>query len=283
MGKIIIASDSSCDLSPEIIERYDIKIVPFTVNMGEKSYKDGVDVFPDDLYKFEQESGTLPKTAAVNMAEAEEFFEKIRDDKSDPIIFFALSASMSGTYQYATAAAEELGNIYTVDSQNLSTGVGHLVIKAAELAKSGKTVDEILAVIEKMKPCVRASFVLDKLEYLHKGGRCSAVAAFGANLLKLKPMIGVRDGAMGVEKKYRGQYYEVLKQYTKDLLEGNDNVDLDRCIVTHSGVTPECLNDIVELVKTTLPFKEVLITRAGATISVHCGPNCLGVLFVEKY
>ena len=283
MGKIIIASDSSSDLSPELIARYDVKIMPYTVIMGEKSYKDGIDVTPDDLLSFAAKTGKLPKTAAVNTAEAEDFINSIRTNPDDEIIFFTLSSKMSGTYQYAALAAENLGNVYTVDSQNLSTGVGHLVVKAAEMRDNGNGVEEILDVINRMVPKVRASFILDDLEHMRKGGRCSAVAAFGANLLKIKPMIAVRDGEMGVAKKYRGQLCEVLKQYTLDLLENKDNIDLDRCFVTHTRMDPEWVADIIELVKATLPFKEVIETTAGATISVHAGPNCLGVLFVEKY
>ena len=283
MGKIIIASDSSSDLSPELIKRYDVKIMPYTVIMGEESYKDGIDVTPDDLLSFVAKTGKLPKTAAVNTAEAEDFINSIRSNPDDAIIFFTLSSKMSGTYQYATLAAQNLGNVYTVDSQNLSTGVGHLVVKAAEMRDNGSSVQEILDVMNRMVPKVRASFILDDLEHMCKGGRCSAVAAFGANLLKIKPMIAVRDGEMGVAKKYRGQLREVLKQYTLDLLENKDNIILDRCFVTHTKMDPEWVGAIVELVKETLPFKEVIETTAGATISVHAGPNCLGVLFVEKY
>ena len=281
MSEIIISCDSSCDLSKELIERYNIKVSPFSVLLGDKQYHDGVDITPDDIYEYHKKTGNLARTAAINMQESLEFFNSVRTDDT-PIIFITISQKMSGTYQYASLAAKELKNVFVVDGENLSTGGGHLVIKAAELAKSGKTPEEIVEILNETKKRVNASFVIDSLEYLRKGGRCSTLAALGANLLKLKPYIEVRHGEMSVGKKYRGNFANVLKEYTAAVLADKDNIELDRVFITHAGADEKLVNDIAEQVKNTLPFKEVLITRAGATVSVHCGANTLGVLFIQK-
>ena len=283
MGKLIIASDTSIDLSKELIEKYDIKTAPFSVILGEEQYKDGVDITPDDIYAYHDRTGTLGKTAAINVAEAEEFFRSLKENDDDEIIFFTISKTVSGTNQYACVAASEVGGVYVIDTKNLSTGGGLSAIKACEMRNEGKTAEEIVDFINnKMVDYVNASFVIDSLEYLHKGGRCSTLAALGANLLKLKPCIEVKNGSMAVGKKYRGKFADVLVEYTQARLEDADNIDLDRVFVTHAGVDMEIVNAVAEQVKKTLPFKEVLITRAGATVSCHCGRNTLGVLFVQK-
>ena len=283
MGKLIIASDTSIDLSKELIEKYDIKTAPFSVILGEEQYKDGVDITPDDIYAYHDRTGTLGKTAAINVAEAEEFFRSLKENDDDEIIFFTISKTLSGTNQYACVAAGEVGGVYVIDTKNLSTGGGLSAIKACEMRNEGKTAEEIVDFINnKMVDYVNASFVIDSLEYLHKGGRCSTLAALGANLLKLKPCIEVKNGSMAVGKKYRGKFADVLVEYTQARLEEADNIDLDRVFVTHAGVDMEIVNAVAEQVKKTLPFKEVLITRAGATVSCHCGRNTLGVLFLQK-
>ena len=283
MGKLIIASDTSIDLSKELIEKYDIKTAPFSVILGEEQYKDGVDITPDDIYAYHDRTGTLGKTAAINVAEAEEFFRSLKENDDDEIIFFTISKTLSGTNQYACVAASEVGGVYVIDTKNLSTGGGLSAIKACEMRNEGKTAEEIVDFVNnKMVDYVNASFIIDSLEYLHKGGRCSTLAALGANLLKLKPCIEVKNGSMAVGKKYRGKFADVLVEYTQARLEDADNIDLDRVFVTHAGVDMEIVNAVAEQVKKTLPFKEVLITRAGATVSCHCGRNTLGVLFVQK-
>ena len=283
MGKLIIASDTSIDLSKELIEKYDIKTAPFSVILGEEQFKDGVDITPDDIYAYHDKTGTLGKTAAINVAEAEEFFRSLKENDDDEIIFFTISKTLSGTNQYACVAASEVGGVYVIDTKNLSTGGGLSAIKACEMRNEGKTAEEIVDFINnKMVDYVNASFVIDSLEYLHKGGRCSTLAALGANLLKLKPCIEVKNGSMAVGKKYRGKFADVLVEYTQARLEDADNIDLERVFVTHAGVDMEIVNAVAEQVKKTLPFKEVLITRAGATVSCHCGRNTLGVLFVQK-
>lgn len=279
--KIQICSDSSCDLGKALCERYGIILNPFRITLGDESLIDGVEVTPDDLYAFHDRTGTLPKTSATNMAEHLEFFEK-QLENAEEILFFTISSTMSANNRAANLAAEELENVYVIDSANLSTGVGLLIIAAAEMAEQGLSAKEIVEKIEELKSKVNASFVIDSLEYLHKGGRCSAVAALGANLLKLKPCIEVKNGSMGVSKKYRGKYGEVLKTYANERLADLDNIITDHVFVTHAGCDDEIVNSVASIVKETLNPKELHITRAGATVSVHCGRNTLGVLFLQK-
>lgn len=281
MSKIKLTCDSTCDFSEELLARYNITVRPLFVTIDAESKKDGVEIKPDDIYNYYEETGKLPKTAAANMADYMDFFEENMEEDTD-IIHFNLSSSMSVTGNNARMAAEEYDNVYVVDTANLSTGSALLVLKAADLIEQGLSAKEIVEEIEKIKPCVDASFIVDNLEYLHKGGRCSTVAALGANVLRLKPCIEVKGGAMGVGKKYRGRLDAVLKSYVADRLADAENIELDRVFVTHSGCRQEIIDQVVEQVKETLPFKEVFVTRAGCTISVHCGPNTLGVLFVKK-
>ncbi len=280
-GKVIIASDSTCDLSTELIERYGIKILPLGVTLGEKNFTDGVDVTADDIYAHYEKTGELPKTAAVNIAEFEAFFEECAK-AGDTAVLFTISSSMSSTYHNACLAAEDFEGMYVVNTKNLSTGGGLLVITAAELAAEGNSAEQIAVLCEELAPYVDASFVIDNLEFLHKGGRCSALERFGANLLQLKPCITVQNGAMGVGKKYRGKFGDVLKTYVADRLGDASDVELDHVFVTHAGCDMDIVNTCVEQVKATAPFKNVYITRAGCTISSHCGRNTLGVLFIRK-
>ena len=278
---IIISSDSTCDLSQELIDRYQIKIIPMGVSLGDNLYRDGFDITPDDIYAHHAKTGQLPKTSAINMAESAEYFAELTKGGS-AVIHFTISSSLSATYNNARVAAEDFEDVYVVDSKNLSTGNGLLVIAAAEMAKQGLEAKEIAEKVRELADCVDASFVVDNLEYLAKGGRCSAVAAFGANLLQLKPCINVKNGAMGVGKKYRGKFEKVLIGYVAERLADKDNIDLDRVFVTHAGCDPQVVESVVTAVENTLPFKEVFVTRAGCTISSHCGANTLGVLFVRK-
>ena len=281
MSKILIASDSTCDLTPELLEQHDIKILPLGVTLGEKTYKDGVDVDPDMIYAYYEENKSLPKTSAVNIAEFTEFFKQYTE-RGYEIIFFTISALMSATYHNACLAAEDFKGVYVVDTKNLSTGNGLLLLSAYGMIQDGLTAAEIAAECERLTDYVSASFVIDSLEFLHKGGRCSTLAAFGANLLKLKPCIVVRNGKMGVSKKYRGAFGKVLREYIKDQLEDHSDIDLSRVFVTHAGCDEAIVNACVEDVKALAPFKELHITRAGCTISSHCGRNTLGVLFIKK-
>lgn len=279
--KILITSDSTCDLSAELKERYNIKIIPLGITLGTEVYRDGIDITPDDIYAHHAKTGELPKTTASNVGECIDFFKPFVDD-GYTVIHFTISSSMSSTYNNTCMAASEFENVYVIDSKNLSTGGGLLVIAAAEMAKSGMAASDIVSEIEKLTSCVDASFVIDSLDYLYKGGRCSALSVLGANLLKLKPCIEVKNGSMGVGKKYRGVYGTVLKQYAQERLQNPDDIDTSRVFVTHAGCDAQIVEDIVNQVKETGLFKEVFVTRAGCTISSHCGANTLGVLFIRK-
>ncbi len=281
MNNIIITSDSTTDLSPELKERYGIQTIPMGIALGDKLFLDGVDINPDMIYEHHSKTGELPKTNANNVGECADFFEKLTGE-GKTVIHFTISSEMSSTYNNACLAAADFDNVYVIDSRNLSTGGGLLLIAAAEMAKSGMEATQIVEKVHDLIPRVDATFVIDSLEYLHKGGRCSALAMMGANLLKLKPCIQVKDGKMGVSKKYRGKYSEVLKQYTAEQLADANDIELDRVFVTHAGCDLQLVNEIVDLVKSTLPFKEVFVTRAGCTVSSHCGANTLGVLFIRK-
>ncbi len=281
MAKIIISSDSTCDLSAELKERYNIKIIPLGITLGTEVYRDGIDINPDDIYAHHAKTGELPKTTASNVGECIDYFTDLTKD-GDAVIHFTISSTMSSTYSNACLAAEEFENVYVIDSKNLSTGGGLLVIAAAEMANSGMEASAIVEKLNELAPCVDASFVIDSLEYLHKGGRCSALAMLGANLLKLKPCIEVKNGVMGVGKKYRGVYGKVLTEYVEERLQNVDDIDTSRVFVTHAGCDLEIVNSVVEQVKAKGIFKEIFLTRAGCTVSSHCGANTLGVLFVRK-
>ena len=279
--KIIIASDSTCDLGAELIEKYGVKILPLGVTLGEENYTDGVDIDPDMIYANYEKTGQLPKTSAVNLADFEDFFEEYTA-QGYSIVVFTISSDMSSTYHNARLAAEDFDNVYVVDTRNLSTGGGLLVATAAEMAKDGKSAAEIAEKCQKLAENVDASFVIDSLEFLHKGGRCSALAAFGANLLQLKPCITVKGGKMGVSKKYRGRFSAVLPQYIEDRMSDLSDICLDKVFITHAGCDKEIIDACVSKVKSLAPEVEVMVTRAGCTVSSHCGKNTLGVLFIRK-
>ena len=281
-NKIIIASDSTCDLSPELIQRYGIHILPLGVALGERQFTDGVDIDPDFIYEHYEKTGQLPKTSAVNLVDFEDFFAA-ETAKGNAVVLFTISADMSSTCNNARLAAENFKDVYVVDTRNLSTGGGLLVVAAAEMAAEGKSAAEIAKVCEGLAPCVDASFIIDSLEFLHKGGRCSALAAFGANMLSLKPCIVVRDGKMGVGKKYRGKFGAVLPKYVSERLGDGSDVIKNHIFVTHAGCEPAIIESCVNAVQAIAPEAEVHVTRAGCTISSHCGRNTLGVLFIRTH
>lgn len=280
-SEIIITSDSTTDLSPELRERYHVTLMPLHITLGDKTYTDGIDITPDDIYSYHDKTGQLPKTSATNVEDCLAFFKPFTDE-GKTVIHFTISSDMSSTFNNARIAAEELGNVYVIDTKNLSTGGGLLVIAAAEMLKAGLPAKEIAEKTNALVPFVDASFVIDNLEFLYKGGRCSALAMLGANLLKLKPCIAVRNGKMDVAKKYRGKFAEVLKQYAAEQIGDGSDIVLDRVFVTHGGVAPELAQEIAEEVKKLADFKEVFITHAGCTVCSHCGPGTLGVLFIRK-
>ncbi|MFS0616065.1 DegV family protein [Lederbergia ruris] len=283
MKKIILSADSTCDLDDRLKERYGVHCQPLHINLGDKQYEDGVNISPDDIYETYERQRILPKTSAPNPKEYIDYFKKWTDQGHE-VVHISLGSGISSSYQNACIAAEELGNVYPIDSGNLSTGMGLLVIEAAERIVKGMPAEQISEEINHLKSKVEASFVIDKLTYLHEGGRCSAIAAFSANLLNIKPCIEVdpTSGNMNVGKKYRGALPKTLKRYTMDKLNGRSDIKLDRVFITHSGTSPENIAAVKQTIEEVAGFKEILVTRAGCTISSHCGPNTLGVLFVTN-
>ena len=280
--KVKITSDSVCDLSPELVEKYSIDIQPLYIVKGGVDHRDGIDIVPDDIYAHVAAGGDMCSTAAVSVADYIELFTRLRKEY-DEVVHFCISSSMSACYQNACIAAEEIGGVYPIDSENLSTGIGLQVLSAIEMMEKGMTGEEIADAIKFRRGNVEASFVVDSIDYLHKGGRCSSVAALGANLLGLKPCIDVVDGAMGAGKKYRGKIFKCVMQYVRERLEGRGDIDTRRVFITHSGgFSDEELQQVADEVKKYQQFDEILITRAGCTVSSHCGPRTLGVLFNRK-
>ena len=280
--RTVIASDSTCDLSPELIREYGIHILPLGVALGEKQYTDGVDIDPDFIYAHYEKTGELPKTSAVNLVDFEDYFAA-ETAKGNGVVLFTISSEMSSTCNNARLAAEGFSDVYVVDTRNLSTGGGLLVLTAAEMAAEGKSAAEIAEACAALAPCVDASFIIDSLEFLYKGGRCSALAAFGANMLSLKPCIVVKEGKMGVGKKSRGKFGAVLPKYVSDRLGDGSDVIKGHIFVTHAGCEPAIIDACVEGVKAIAPEAKIHVTRAGCTISSHCGRNTLGVLFIRTH
>ncbi len=279
---IKIIADSTCDLDAELIQRYDIDILPLRVTLGDRSVRDG-ELTQAELFAWADKNASTPKTAAASLEEAEELFSKY---KNDDIIAFSISSEMSTTNNVMHLAAKEAGceHVHIIDSRNLSTGIGLLVLKAADMAAAGMGAEEIVAELDRLSPRVRASFVIDTLTYLQRGGRCSPLAALAANLLALKPKIVVEGGKMDVSKKYRGKIDRVVEKYVTDLMPDLERADKRRVFVTHTlagDATPIAAETCRRLSETGL-FAEVLETKAGGVISSHCGPNTLGVLFIAE-
>ena len=281
MANIKITCDSTCDLPQALYQEYNVEVISLSVALGDTLCRDGVDVTTAEVFDFVSKTGTLPKTSAVSMGEYLEVFSKYVE-QGQTVIHINLCSDLSASHQNARLAAEELGNVYVIDSRNLSTGSGHLVVAAAEMAQQGLEAEVIVERLNELKTRVSASFVLQTLEYLQKGGRCSGVAALGARALQLRPEIRVTDGIMGVGKKYRGNMEKSILDYVRGQLEGRDDIDMHRIFVTHSLVPQEIVAKVIGLVKELHPFEEVIETNAGCTICSHCGPNCLGVLFFKK-
>ena len=272
-----IACDSSMDLGKNYYEKHNIAVIPYTINLGEKDYLDNVTITVPEIYKFVEETKTLPKTAATNEYMFNEFFKE--NYSEDGVIYFNLSSEMTSTYKNAVTSSKNFEKVYVVDTRNLSTGGGMLVRFAVELAEKGATYDEIIKKVEERKQYVQASFIIDKLNYLHKGGRCSTLQFLGANLLKLHPSIIVKDGKMQVHKKYKGKMADIVKKYIDDTLAEYNTPCLDYCFVTFTELTDEdIIKNAVEAAKA-YGFKEVIETYAGATVSCHCGRNTIGILY----
>ena len=280
---IILCADSTCDLSPELIAKYNVHILPMHVTLEEKSYNDGVDITPDDIYAIYAEKKILPKTAALNMDEVLEFVTPFIEAGND-VLCLTLGSGLSTTYNSFRLAAMETDGLYVIDSNNLSTGFGHVVMAAGDRIAADMPIEQIVDEVQALTQKVESSFIVDNLEFLHKGGRCSAVAMLGANVLKLKPCIEVSTdgGKMGVTKKYRGTLERVLEEYVGDRLAGREDICTDRIFITHSGISQERIDIVKAAIEKHMQFDEIYVTRAGCTISSHCGPNTLGILFVRK-
>ena len=278
---IKIISDSTCDLPKDLLAEKDITLFPLVVVKDNVSYKDGVDIFPADIFAHVAAGGALCSTSAGSVGDYEDMFALYAKDY-DAVIHVSLGSGFSSSYQNACVAASEFDNVYCVDSMNLSTGQGFIVLKAKALAESGMDAGQIVEQLNALTPKVEASFLVDKLDYLAKGGRCSAVAALGANLLNLKPCIEVKNGKMGVVKKYRGNYAKCLAAYVKDRLADREDILRDTLFVTHTVISDDCHKAVMDAVASCESFKTVYETTAGCTISCHCGPGTLGVLFVKK-
>ncbi len=282
--EVKIIADSTCDLSFGMVQDLGITIVPLHIVLGEKEYLDGKDITPDKIYRWSDENNDTPKTSAVGLREAMEAIEVIKDT-NDEIIVFTISEKMSVTANAFRIAAQELeleDRVTVIDSENLSTGIGLLVVEAALMAKKGMAREKIVSEIERLKPLVRASFVVDTLTYLHRGGRCSGVAALAGGMLKLHPMIVVKNGVMEPSKKYRGKMENVIMDYVKDLQPQIEKAKKDRIFITHSGCKSEVVSTVYNYLVKLDRFDEIIVTRAGGVISTHCGPGTLGVLFIEE-
>ena len=278
--RVIITADSTCDLSPELLERFEVKTIPLTILLGEDSFYDGNGFTPADMYRRYHEDGTLPKTSAPSVQQFLDFFRPFVEAGCE-VVHLDISSELSSSFSTACIAAEELGGVYPVDSRMLSTGVGLLVIEAAECRDRGMTAAEIAAHVASLTDKVDTSFVLDTLEFMWKGGRCSGVAALGANLLHLKPALEMSGGKLSVYKKYRGGIKAVYRQYITERLAGK-SVRPGHVFITNSGEIDESvLQELEALVRSLIEVKEIHHTTAGCTIASHCGPKTLGVLFIN--
>ena len=277
--KIAISVESTVDLSKELIEQYQLKMIPFTVLLGETAYLDG-DITSQDIFDFVAKEKILPRTSAINDFQYREYFEGLFEEGYEAIIHISLSSEISSSYSHAEAISHKFNNVYIIDSRSLSTGIALEAIYAAKLRDQGLSPQEIVNKVKARIPYVQASFVIQTLEYLHKGGRCSGLLRFGAAILRIKPQIIVSDGKMAPAKKYIGRKTQVVEQYCKDTLEQFANPDLSVAFVTHTQATPDMVAVAINALKER-GFRTIYETTAGATITSHCGPMTLGILFIN--
>lgn len=283
MARTIISTDSPADVPAEIRERYDIRVIPLHIILDDDCFEDGVNIQPDDLYAFYKKTGRLPKTSAVSVAEYTDFFKELTQDGSS-VVHISFSSALSATHQNARLAAEDFDNVYIVDSKSLSTGIALLAIKAAQLAQDGLDAKTIAHEMEYKREKVVTTFILDKLEFLYKGGRCSGVAMLGANVLGIKPSIVMADGKLQVGKKYRGKLENCQMQYVRDLLEQYaGRIDTDRAFLSRTaGVSDEQMKALQKEIHKTLKFKEYIVSTVGGTITSHCGERTFTFEFMLK-
>ena len=280
--RIKITADSTCDLPSEIVDRYNIDIIPLYIIKDEQPYKDRLEITVKEIFDYVESGVGMTRSGAINVSEYQDVFGELSKDY-DAVIHISISTHFSACNQAARIAAEDFDNVYIVDSLNLSTGSGHIVMDAAIMAESGMPPEKIVEELERLAPLVDASFVIGTLKYLHKGGRCSGLAALGANLLKLNPCIEVIDGKMDVGKKYRGGFDKIILQYVEDKLANRDDIDSKRLFITYPPtMSSELIDKIAEKAKSLRDFDEVIRCEAGCVISNHCGPICVGILFYRK-
>lgn len=279
--QIAITADSTCDLSPELLKKYRITTIPLQIKLGEENHRDGVDITPAGIFDYVAKTGILPVTSAPTPDDYIKTFERLRDGGKE-ILHISFGSEMSCSHQNAALAAQIVDGVHIIDSANLSTGSGLLVLKCADLVAAQKDAATICSILSRTIPLVEASFIIDAIEYLYKGGRCSSVAALGANMLHLKPCIEVHDGKMVSTKKYKGSLRRCIEHYVEDRLGGRTDIDPTRVFITHTVQDRETVESAVSAVRALYPFAEVLETIAGCTISSHCGPGTLGVLFIRK-
>lgn len=282
MKRIGISADSSCDLSAELAEQYGIAVIPQAIIMDGKTYRDGIELKPADIFRHVSEGGEICSTTAINTAEYCGVFSELRKE-CGALIHFTIGSGLSSCYQNAVLAANEVPGVTVVDSMNLTTGIGYLTVAAAKMAAAGMELEEITAKLEELKAHMDVSFVIDKLDYLKKGGRCSAVTAFGANLLNIKPSICMKNGTLAVEKKYRGAFRQCVRRYIEERLDAvKDRCVPDIIFLTHAACSEAVLEEAADLIRSRGIFSEILVTEAGCTVSSHCGPNTLGIIFAVK-
>lgn len=275
--KIAITTESTCDLSAELLEKYDIKTTPFTVILGDTEGKDGVDITPEGIFEYVKQTGVLPKTTALNAFEYEEFFTEVLKDY-DAIIHIALSSGLSSSYSHAVDASNNLKNVYVIDSYSLSTGIGLQTIYARKLTETISDPAEIVKMVEERKKFVQTSFVVERLDYLHKGGRCSGFQLLGANVLKIRPRLVLKDGKMIKDKTYKGAMPFAVKKYAQECLVEFHDIDTSIAFVTYSSATPEMIAQAKQAL-IDAGVENIYETTAGATITSHCGENTIGILY----
>ena len=283
MKDIVITSDSTCDLSVDLLTANEIAIMPLSVMLGDRTYKDGIDIMPSDIFRYVDETGELPKTAAPSVEEYERFFRSFTDE-GKTVIHFNISPKASGSHGFALAAAQKIGGsrVYVVDSHALSTGQGLLVLKACDLREAGKSAAQIYQTVLSLREKVNTSFIPDTLLYLYKGGRCSTLSYYGAKVLSIHPMIDMKEGQLYPKKKYIGKMTRCIRSYINDLVAAYPNYDRTRCFVTHSNADPELVELAKNMVQELFRFQVILETVAGSIITSHCGRNTLGVLFISE-
>ena len=279
--KIKISSDSTCDLSQELIDKYSIPIMPLHVSLGEKDCLDGITIKPQDIYDYYAATKKLPKTGARSMEEYTEFFQNILNEGYDAIVHFTISWDMSASFANAEAVSKNFKEVYVIDSRQLSTGIGLLVLDACDMVEAGMSAKQIAERARARANATRSSFIVDTLEFLHKGGRCSSLAYLGANLLQIKPCLEVKNGLIGVESKPMGRYRRCVAKYCEAIRNGMTNPDPKRCFITHTKMDEGIAEEVVATVKSWGIFEEILETTAGCTVTTHCGANTIGILYIN--